>query len=142
MKPFDRKLFEKYDVAARKATTAFIEGQGWKVREHPDIYAHDLLATKDGITLLVECEVKAVWESGDFPYETVHLPERKRKFFDPNAVFFIWRKDMKDAAYFWARDVDDVETVEVPNKYMKSNERFFSIPIDLVKFVSDAPVQG
>ena len=140
MKPFDKDLFEKYDEAARAATTPFISGQGWQVQDHPDVYAHDLLATKDGITLFVECEVKALWKSGEFPFPSVQLPARKRKFFHPNAIFFIWRKDLGDAVYFWARDIDDLETVQVPNKYMQ-DEYFFQVPLSRVKLVSNAPIQ-
>ena len=140
MKPFSPELFKRYDADARRATTEFVERQGWEVREHPDKYAHDLVATRAELTLLIECEVKAVWENGVFPYDSVQLPERKRKFFDHNAVFFVWCKDLSDAVYFWAKDIDDLEPVEVPNKYIKSGERFFQIPMNLTKLVSNAPV--
>lgn len=142
MKPFDKNLFDMYDKAARAATSAFIEKQGWDVRDHFDIYAQDLIATKDDLELLVECEVKAVWEGDAFPFDTVQLPERKKKFFTPNTVFFIWNKDTSNAVYFWARDIDDLEPVPVSNKYVQSNERFFQIPMNLVKFTRDSPVQN
>lgn len=141
MKPFNKELFEKYDEVARKATKEFLSKKGWEAEDHPDIYAHDLLATKDGFILLVECEVKALWKSGGFPFPSVQLPARKRKFFHPNAVFFIWREDLGDAVYFWARDIDNLETVVVPNKYMASDEHFYQVPVDLVKFVSNASIQ-
>lgn len=140
-KEFSQNLFNQYDMDARRATKAFISKQGWDVNDHPDIYSHDLLATKDGITLFVECEVKAVWKSGEFPFDTVQLPERKKKFFHPNAVFFLWRKDLGDAIYVWARDIEHLDTIEVPNKYVHSKERFFQIPVSLTKFVSDAPIR-
>jgi len=136
MKAFDRDLFDKYDEPAREATRSFITSKGWAVKDHSDIYSHDLLATKDGDTLLVECEVKVGWRRDPFPFDTVQLPARKRKFFHPNAVFFIWRCDLGNAIYFWARDIDHLGTVHVPNKYMASKEEFFQVPLSLVKFVN------
>lgn len=140
-KQFSPELFEKYDSVARSATKEFIEGQGWDVVEHPDKYAQDLIATKDGMEVLVECEVKTLWKGGAFPFGTIQLPERKKKFFHPNAVFFIWSQDMSDAIYFWAKDIDHLDPVPVSNKYIESGERFFQIPIELTKRVSDATVR-
>lgn len=141
MKPFDPALFDAYDLKARAATSAFIESQGWQVQDHPDKYAHDLVATRKGLTILIECEVKTMWHGRKFPFDTVQLPERKKKFFGANSVFFIWNKELSDAIYFWARDIDHLETVEVPNKYILHGERFFRIPMELTKRVSNAPVQ-
>ena len=141
-KPFDQDLFDKYDALARAATKKFIEGQGWEVREHPDIYAQDLIATKDDLEILAECEVKTLWDGGAFPFDTVQLPERKKKFFTPNTVFFVWNKDLSNAVYFWARDIDDLEPVPVSNKYTRSGEYFFQVPINVTKLVSYAPVQN
>tara|TARA_E500000318_G_C3535276_1_gene202284 strand:+ start:710 stop:1156 length:447 start_codon:yes stop_codon:yes gene_type:complete len=140
-KQFDQPLFEKHDAAARAATSAFIRDQGWEVRENPDIYAQDLIATKGDAELLIECEVKVVWDGGAFPFDTVQLPERKRKFFTPNTIFFVWNKDLSDAVYFSARDIQGLKPVLVPNKYIKSGEYFFQVPMNVTKLVSNAPVQ-
>lgn len=140
-KDFDQNLFDWHDEPARKATKRWLRGQGWETADHPDPYAHDLIAIKNDSLILVECEVKTVWEGMEFPFDTVQLPERKRKFLHPRAVFFIWNKSLDNAVYFWARDIEHLTPVHVPNKYIKEGEYFYQIPLNLVKFTSDFSVQ-
>lgn len=137
-KRFDRELFEKYDKAARQVTTRFLKTKGYDVIEHPDRYAQDLIAYMplDDFEFHVECEVKRVWKTDTFPYDSVQLPQRKEKFFDGGTQFFIWNEPMTHAATFWDYDIKDLPTVEVPNKYMYKDEYFFQIPLDKVEFIS------
>lgn len=131
-KRFDKSLYNLYDELAKDATKLYSEGQGQTLTDNPDKYRQDLVA--DGH--LVECEVKIVWDSEEFPYDTVQLPQRKQKFFDKTTKFFIWNKSLTKAATFWSDDIKDLEPVEVPNKYVYKGEYFFQIPLDLVEFVS------
>jgi len=131
-KRFDRELYQKYDQQARDVTTKFLENIGYEVREHPDRYAQDLIAYGKETEFCVECEVKLVWDTEDFPYPNVQLPERKKKFFNVPTQFFIWNKPMEHAMTFWAHDVATLEPVEVPNKYVYSGEYFYQIPMDMV----------
>jgi hypothetical protein len=105
------------------------------VREHPDRYAQDLIATKGGKDLLVECEVKVVWDTDKFPYDTVQLPERKKKFFVEPTLFYIWNNKLNKAITFFSEDVKHLTPVEVPNKYVYKGEYFFQIPMDLTKTI-------
>ena len=135
-KRFDRELFDEYDKNARKWTTQFLESIGMEVREHPNRYAQDLIA-KDALEeeYLIECEVKAVWKSHEFPYDNVQLPFRKKKFFTDVTKFFIWNKQGTRAATFWAKDIKELIPVEVKNRYVYSGELFFQVPLDLVTFI-------
>ena len=161
-KRFDRELFEKYDKAAREATKKYFErisngvsydsegnvhdcGVTFKVEEHPDRYAQDLIVTRndfyndghwDQSKFNVECEVKRVWKEEKFPYDSVQLPQRKEKFCDGNTVFFIWNEPMTHAAVFEDEVIKDLTPIEVPNKYMYKDEYFFQIPLDKVDFIS------
>jgi len=134
-KRFDRELYQKYDQQARDVTTKFLENIGYEVREHPDRYAQDLIAYGKETEFCVECEVKLVWDTEDFPYPNVQLPERKKKFFNVPTQFFIWNKPMEHAMTFWAHDVATLEPVEVPNKYVYSGEFFYQVPMDMVRKV-------
>ena len=136
-KRFDRELFDKYDKAAREATTSVLKAKGYDVVEHPDRYAQDLIAYMplDDFEFHVECEVKRVWKEALFPYDSVQLPQRKQKFFDGKTRFFIWNKPLTHAATFWCNDIKDLEPVEVPNKYMYKDEYFYQIPLELVEFI-------
>lgn len=132
-KRFDRDLYQKYDQRARDITTAYLESLGYEVSEHPDRYAQDLIAfSPDDTEFCVECEVKLVWDTSEFPYPNVQLPERKKKFFNVPTQFFIWNKPMEHAMTFWSYDVATLNPVEVPNKYVYSGEYFYQIPMDMV----------
>ena len=134
-KRFDRKLYEECDQRARQCTTQYLENAGYEVEPHPDRYAQDLIATKEGESHMVECEMKLVWEGEAFPYPTVQLPERKKKFFNLPTQFFIWNFAGSHAVSFWSHEVQKLEPVEVPNKYVFSGEMFYQIPLSTVEQV-------
>jgi hypothetical protein len=131
-KRFDRSLYKLYDELAKDATRIYYEGLGLKLQDNPDKYRQDLMCDD----YLIECEVKLVWETPEFPYDTVQLPQRKNKFFGRKTQFFIWNKDLTTAATFWSHDIKDLEPVEVPNKYVYKGEYFYQIPLALVTFVT------
>jgi len=133
-KAFSTTLHGKYDDIARQVTMHCMERKGYKMRENPNIYAQDLIAEKDGNKFYVECEVKTVWKGDAFPYDTVQLPERKKKFFSKPTLFFIWNNDMTTAATFKSETIKDLTPVEVSNKYMASGEMFYQIPMDMIRF--------
>lgn len=130
-KRFDKSLYKMYDELAKDATKLYNEGLGQTLTDNPDRYRQDLVADD----YLVECEVKLVWDTDEFPYDTVQLPQRKAKFFDKLTKFYIWNKALTRAATFWSDDIKDLEPVEVPNKYVYKGEFFFQIPLDMVEFV-------
>jgi len=138
MKPFDPELFDKYDSSARKATAEFLRSKGYEVRDHPDKYAHDLIATKDGTKYLIECEVKGVWQTGAFQFSTIQIPARKLKFATEGAIHFVWRTDLKDALYFWCSILHELEPVIIPNRLMPEGELFFHVPVSATKRVHDS----
>tara|TARA_R100001126_G_C4860919_1_gene167316 strand:+ start:56 stop:493 length:438 start_codon:yes stop_codon:yes gene_type:complete len=140
-KPFDKLLHRQYDDKARGATIKCMTKHGYSVTDNPDPYAQDLIAKPTVISeldfsFLVECEVKAVWKTNEFPYSDLQLPERKQKFFDQRTLFFIWNCHLSRAACFWSEHVKHLPTHEVSNKMMAKGERFFKIPLSLIKFVS------
>jgi len=139
-KGFDRALFEKYDKAAKEATIAFL-GSG--AREYTENrYAQDIIYQGYERELFAECEVKRVWKGWDFPYDSVQLPERKKKFFDKPTLFFIWNEDCTRAATFWSHMIEDLEPVEVPNRYIRKGEYFFQVPLERVIFTDEYDSTG
>lgn len=135
-KKFDKALYKEYDESAKDRTKKFLRSRGFEVKDHPNKYAQDLVANKDGSEFLVECEVKLVWDEPKFPFDTIQLPERKKKFFKKRTVFFIWNKALDDAIYFWSDHVKHIKPVEVKNKFVKSGELFYQIPLDKTNQVS------
>lgn len=135
-KKFDKALYKKFDDAAKEKTQQFLESIGCEVSEPENQYIQDLVATKDGKSFRVECEVKMIWDKPQFPFSTIQLPERKKKFFKERTVFFIWNKALDDAIFFWSDHVKALTPVEVKNKYMPEGELFFQIPLSKTKQVS------
>lgn len=140
-KGFDRALFLKYDQAAKDATIKFLGGDAREYTENR--YAQDITYTdSQGEQLFAECEVKRVWKGWDFPYDSVQLPERKKKFFDKPTLFFIWNEDQTRAATFWSHMIEKLEPVEVPNRYIRKGEYFFQVPLDMVMFTDEYDSTG
>ena len=135
-KQFNKGLYQQYDALAREATTELLASQGFSVVPNPDDYAQDLVVSHKGKQWLAECEVKTLWKHGDFPFDSVQLPERKKKFFNTLTTFFIWNMNLTKAAMFWSKDVATLTPVEVPNKYIAGGEYFYQIPLNMVRFVS------
>lgn len=135
-KRFNEGLYAQYDALAREATTEFLSSQGFSVTPNPDEYAQDLVVSHKGKQWLAECEVKTLWKHGRFPFESVQLPERKKKFFNSLTTFFIWNMELTKAAMFWSKDISRLTPVEVPNKYIAGGEYFYQIPLDMVRFIS------
>ena len=136
-KKFDKELFAKYDKIARDATTSHLQDRGYTVIANPDKYAQDLIAYMpiDNYEFDVECEIKRLWKSDSFPFDSVQLPQRKQKFFNGRTRFFIWNEPLTKAATFWDYNINDLEPVEVRNKYLAKDEYFFQVPLDRVEFV-------
>ena len=128
-KKFDKDLYDTYDSIAKEAAKDALQKKGYTVCDNTDKYAQDLVAEKEGEMFLVETEVKNVWKGPEFPYDTVQLPERKKKFFKERTLFFIWNAELTHAIVFWSDDVKHLEPVEVPNKYRYKGEYFFQIPV-------------
>lgn len=134
-KQFDETLHGKYDKPARVATMEFMQVRGYEIWENPNIYGQDLIAEGSKGKFYVECEVKALWDTDEFPFDSVQLPERKSKFFDAPTLFFIWNKQLTSALLFKSDDIKDLTPVEVSNKYKASGEFFYQIPLDMTGLV-------
>lgn len=131
-KLFEQELHDLYDAPAKEAVAAFIEKKcGVTVQPNPDKYGVDLLVTKDDkVVGTIEVEVRQ-WHP--CPYPTIHVPERKRKFFSENSLFFALTKTMTHAYWIQMKDIDQYPVKEISNYKVREGELFFDIPTD--KFV-------
>ena len=98
-KPFEQDLHDKYDQPAKEAVAKFVLGKcgcDVDVEFNDDQYGVDLLVKKEDKQVgAIEVEVRQ-W-SPSCPFPTIHVPERKLKFFGANVLFFALTKDMKHA---------------------------------------------
>lgn len=128
-KPFEQELHDKYDAPAKEAVAAYVARRcGVTVESNPDQYGVDLLVTKNGKVIgTIEVEVRQ-WHP--CPYATIHIPERKRKFFSENSLFFALTKPMTHAYWIQMKDIDQYPVREISNYKVARGELFFDVPKD------------
>ena len=132
-KPFDRALFAANDVLARDTITRQLASRGLTAVPHTARYGIDLVI-KDAtgvITLGVECEIKRVWTGPVLPYDTIQLPERKKKYLSPDYPIEYWilNNEQTHALVIPGALVATAVPVEVRNKYVWRGELFYQIPV-------------
>lgn len=127
-KSFEQDLHDKYDLPAKEAVANLIVKKcEVEVEPNEDQYGVDLVVIKDGKQIgAIEVEVRQ-W-SPTCPYATIHVPERKAKFFGNNVLFFALTKDMKHAYWIETKDIKQYPLREVPNVKVASGEFFYDVP--------------
>jgi hypothetical protein len=134
-KPFEQDLHDKYDAPAKEAVAKYMTGLGCEVMPNPDKYGVDLLVIRNGKEIgVVEVEVRQ-W-SPNCPFPTIHVPERKTKFFNGNSLFFALTKDMQSAYWIESKDILKHPLKEVRNVKVTSGELFFDVPTTEFNFVT------
>jgi hypothetical protein len=134
-KPFEQELHDKYDMPAKLAVRNYME-RNCDVQVYPnkDKYGVDLILGKNGKVLgYAEVEVRQ-W-SPDCPYPTIHVPERKTKFFGDRVLFFALTKDMQHAYWIETKYITEYPIKEVRNRSVASGEMFYDVPTEMFGFV-------
>jgi hypothetical protein len=128
-KPFEQELFDEFDAPAKQAIAKHIESVfDVVVVPNPDQYGIDLLITKgDKVLGSAEVEVRQWYECG---FKTIHVLQRKQKYFGKRALFFALSKDLKNAHWIETLKIDKHPLVEVSNYKVASGELFFDVPIE------------
>ncbi len=133
-KPFSERLFKDNDEQARDKAKQLWGKMGYDCQDNPDIYGHDLIVSKNGKTFYSEVEVKRCW-MGTFPYDSLQIPSRKKKFTKDNCVFCVFDGSLSQAALVTSKVVGKSPLSTISNKFVGSGERFFQVPVDNVQFV-------
>lgn len=138
-KLFDRDLYEKYDALAKDKILSLIDKRVYKVVENPKKRGVDLLvySRKDDKHLFnIETEVKRVWKTKTFEYDSVQFPERKKKFakLEVPTLFVMFSEDTKNYLVVKDKDLLKSPCIEVPNRYCYKGEYFYQVPLKKVSF--------
>ena len=132
-KKFDKNLHEQYDKFGKdKVIALFDKHYKIKLVENEDIYGVDLVAYKDNKKIgYVEVEVRNSWKTDLFPFETLNVPERKRKLLINNmkTYFISVNKNGSMAFICTAKRVLASDLQESKNKYVASGEKFFKVDL-------------
>lgn len=130
-KPFSRELHDQNDEPAKNAVWRYLFNN-WKVEvEEGDTYGVDLVCFRDReIVGYVEVERRHNWV-GDFPFDSVHVPFRKKKFLDldrPMTLFSV-KRDLSQALWCPGEDIKNAPVEVKSNKFM-TQEKFFIVPLN------------
>lgn len=135
-KPFNRELFDQYDRMGREAAFKWLEslpGIEW-VKHNPERYGPDIQYCYKGQEKFLEVEVKTNWKSGLFPYPTVNVLERKKKYWIKNVDLFLLSGEGCDFLFLTADLIlDSPLKVMKWNKYAK-DEKFYDVPVHKALF--------
>jgi len=128
-KPFEQDLFDEFDAPAKQAVSKYIESvSDVLVQSNPDQYGVDLLIIK-GDKILGEAEVE-VRQWIECRFSTIHVLQRKQKYFSDRTLFFALAKDLKSAHWIETNKIDRHPLIEVSNYKVASGELFFDVPIN------------
>lgn len=136
-KRFDPALYEENDKIAKEFVRALLKGTDYQVIENPKKRGVDLLVYKDSEHVAnLECEIKRVWKTSDFPYDSIQIPERKSKYtkLEKPTVFVMLNNDQSAYLAIPQDTLLNSPVKEVPNKYVYKGEMFYQVPIKEVKF--------
>lgn len=134
-KPFDAKLHHRHDKRAREVAKSWLESQGYSAHDNPDEYGPDIFyghgtEPETANVRKMECEVKAVWKGGAFPWPSIQVLGRKEKYFKQGVDLFLMADD---ASAFFIIKADDIlasPRKEVANKYVGGGEFLFDVPLE------------
>jgi hypothetical protein len=124
-KPFDPELYNR-DDSAKHLITAWLTQLGYQATINPDRYGIDVLADKDDRRLGFEVEVKHAWTGRTFPFATIHIADRKRKFAEPGNHFIMLNHERNRILAIRAETVMAAPTVTKKTIYTE-NEGFIEI---------------
>ena len=141
-KRFDRELYKSSDALARAAGKKYWSSLGYSVIDNPNTYGPDLIVTST-MGFYSEVEIKKVWSGKEFAYDTLQIPERKKKFLglDMPTVFIVFNNEQTHGFVCTDEQLANSPLVEVSNKYVRSGELFYQVPINLLELIEVPSVQ-
>lgn len=136
-KRFDPTLYAENDAAARSTVKELLKDTEFQVLDNPKKRGVDLLVYRNSQHIAnIECEIKKVWKSAEFPFESVQIPERKQKYaeLEQPTVFVMLNADKTSHLAVLGTTLLKSPKKEVPNKYVYSGEYFFQVDKSEVVF--------
>lgn len=140
-KNFDAELYRANDTLGVNRVLTYLGDSGVFALRNDDQYGVDINVFGGFKPLYhIEVEIKQAWKNGPgFPFPTVNLPERKRKFAElPKPVeFWVLSSNLEWAIIVPDFAVTDDKLAEVSNKYIAAGEKFFQVPVSdcIIKYL-------
>ena len=134
-KRFSKSLHSENDIPARAAAVRYWKALGYNVYENANNHIPDLTIETENARFYSEVEVKRIWKGEAFQYDTLQIPERKRKYtgLDLPCTFMVFNNEQTHVFLCESSTLVTSPIVEVPNKFVPEGELFFQVPIKRVK---------
>ena len=130
MKPFDQALYDA-DDNAKHLIVEWFNRHGWTMQVNPDEYGIDLIGFDALLRpATIEVEVKHHWTTPTFPFKTVHVSARKRKFIDPGSYLVMLNHDRTHALTYSFADFTVAKLIRKDTIYT-TDEMFFELPVGM-----------
>tara|TARA_R110002020_G_scaffold38183_8_gene115083 strand:- start:177 stop:596 length:420 start_codon:yes stop_codon:yes gene_type:complete len=126
-KPFDQETHGANDAIGKKAVLQFLKQMNVNAEENPDQYGVDIIVKDRERTY--EVERRPMWRLV-WPFDTVHIPERKTKFLKPDMVYAVVNVDCDKIMLCSSETILKYPQVEVPNKSIVAEEYFYDVPLN------------
>jgi len=130
LKAFEEDQWEIFDAPAKALGIKFWEAMGCECVENEDPFGIDLIVERNGKSFGCEVEIRQKWHGTAFPFDSLYLPLRKKKFAKDKSVFMVINNSQTHAMYVRAEDVLNSPVVENKNERVPSGEKFYSVPLD------------
>ncbi len=137
-KPFSPTLFQTNDLLGRKIVQKFFHSKNIDAVDNPDIYAVDLILFREGKKIgYAEVEVRHNWKTDEFPYDTLNVPQRKKKLLENDLPTYFFSVNCIETRMYVVTDevVLGSPLQENKNKYVASGEYFYKVPVGLCKMI-------
>ena len=125
-KPFNKAAHASNDAIGKQTVLKLLKSMDVEAEENSNPYGVDILLKK-GIGSY-EVERRSIWVE-DWPFATVHIPERKTKFLIPEMTYAVVNKDCDKVMLCSSETILKYEQLEVPNKAVATGEYFYDVPL-------------
>ena len=122
-KEFNKESHAANDKPAKDLVIRFLQSKGIDATENPDKYGIDIIAPR------YEVERREIWID-NFPFKTVHIPARKKKFLNYSIVYAVVNRDFNKIMFCTSEIIKQSNLIEVPNKSVPKDEYFYDVPIE------------
>jgi len=125
-KPFNVNTYASHDDSGKQTVLKLLSQLGIEAEENPDRYGVDILGKS--VDNIWEVEKRPLWVD-EWPFSTVHIPNRKEKFLHPSMIYSVVNRDLNKVMFCSSTIISGCEQVEVPNKEVESGEYFYDVPL-------------
>jgi hypothetical protein len=133
-KEFSQDLFDECDERAKEIVQRTLKEKGYAITRNHDRYGVDLMDPVNH--RYIEVAMMRGWTWTDiFPYKTVLLGGRKKKFVNGKTTFILLNSSCTKAVMIKDSSCTDDRIVEIPNIFVSNGEMYYEIPLSEVEII-------